>query len=133
MLKAFLSFLALTVVLVTVSFAGLALTGMSGAETMNHSQITTSHAMDCHGADCLTQSSSTADATCLNHCLSSAANQTSAVTPLSLSLIALVLFVLLLTFLQLLTTDYQLPTSYWHSCYGTLLRHRHLATILIRD
>ncbi|HCC84040.1 TPA: hypothetical protein DEP96_04310 [Candidatus Uhrbacteria bacterium] len=141
MLKALLSFLALAIVLVTVSFAGLALQlspgqgGVGGGfmEAMNHSPITASHAMDCHGADCLTQSSSTADALCLDHCLSAATNQTNAVTPVAFYLLSLIVFVLLIVFSILPTTNYLLPTTNLHPPFASILRHRHLATVLIRD
>lgn len=115
MLKAFLSFLALAVVLVTVSFAGLIFTGMASMDSMNHSFSTT-------------------DISCLDHCLSVASNQTSAVTPISLSLIALLVFVLLLAFSNLPTTNYRLLTlPPWRQAIGKLLRQRQLATVLIRD
>ncbi len=134
MLKAFLSFLALSVVLITVSFAGLAYTGMSSMDSMTHDSLAMSHATDCQGDGCLNSSPITADAACLDHCLSVASNQTNAITPLSLSLIALIFFVLLLVIIHLprhAPTQLTCPSRF--SNFGTLLHHRHLATILIRD
>jgi hypothetical protein len=109
MLKALLSLLTVSIILVTVSFAGLAYTGMSSMDSMDHGSNTT-------------------DADCLNHCLSVATSQTNAVTPLLPSLITLVVFVLLLTIFS------KLPTvPYIHSPFGQLLHQLKLATIVIRD
>lgn len=115
MLKAFLSFIVLAVVLVTVSFACVALTSKSHLDTM-------------------TNSFNTVDTNCLDHCLSVAANQTATITPLPFSLVTLIVFILLLTFSLLPKANCLLPTSPpWRQSIGKLLRHYQLAAVLIRD
>lgn len=114
--------------LLTVTFAGLSLFGMSMHSGMGDDA--------CVGLHCapMADGAGTHDMACVNHCLSAASALANAVMPLSpaVGLLAALLFVL---FAQIGTSF--APTrsrAYrWREGIGKALRHRQLSTVILRN
>lgn len=121
----FLSFLTVSLIILTTTFGGMVLFGMASVMDMGHET--------CVGTDCGSAHGATSGTDCLDHCLSTIPSASPA-APFSLFVafaISLVAFVLSTR----LTSESRLAhrSRRWREGIGKLLQQQSLSTVVLRN